>query len=244
MGPRDRIRSFVPLTLAALAFGVGCASTTAGSGSSASASGSSASGRPIEAEGPRWLDDLHVGDVLVYHVDRLDDAGLVAEVEVARLVRRGVGVAALLWPTPGTARDLGFRSRWLAADDHAIHQLVAVGETLDPQFTPLDAEGHVVTVGLSPETTSDARPLWSLPHALRPDQSTLGGGWELDELDFQLEGPVRGDRCARLRREPEGDQRTSVVVCANVGIAEVVVDRDELTIVERWRLVDVRSASR
>ena len=192
-------------------------------------------------QGPSWLTDLSVGDRLIYHVERLDEAGVVAEVEVARLVRRGVGVAALLWPSPETARDLGFRSRWLAADDHAIYQLVSSRETLDPQFLPLNSDGRVVVPNASEEEpSSEASPAWSLPHALRPDQSSLGGGWELDELDFQLEGPVRGDRCARLRRPGERDQATSVVVCANVGIVQVLVAESEMTVRERWQLVEIR----
>ena len=184
---------------------------------------------------PEWLTSIAVGDTLVYHVNRRDRPDIVARIQVARLIRRGVGVAALLWPDPDTARDLSFQPRWIAADDRGIHQVVQQDEIRDPQFIPLTAEGRFAAVH---RDSSDPRPLWSLPHELRADQTALGGGWEVDELDFQLEGPIRGDRCARILRR-DGDETRHVAVCANVGVVEVIVEQGEMNVTEHWRLVEI-----
>ena len=230
------------MTLCASSLGCGalCARTAS---SSETAAGSSETAAPASASaqathGPQWLSSLQVGDTLVYHVSALDGADTVAHVHVARLVRQGVGVAALLWPDPQTARELGFHTRWLAADDHGIHQLFYSDEMRDPQFMPLDAQGRVRALSTTVSASGPAAHVWSLPHALQEERATLGGGWEVDELDFQLEGPVRGDRCARIVHNV-GARTTRVVVCANVGIVEVVVDEDQMTVHERWRLMAI-----
>lgn len=195
-------------------------------------------GPRVEAAPPEWLRALHVGDTLVYHVSRRDQPDLVARVQIARVLRRGVGVAVLLWPDPHARRQLNVRPRWLAADDRGIHQVVGQDEVLDPQFVPLDLEGRFIGTSRVVEDPRMAGPVWTLPHDLRADQTALGGGWEVDELDFQVEGPIRGDRCARILRR-DNEETRGIVVCANVGVVEVVVEQGEMNVTERWRLVEI-----
>lgn len=174
--------------------------------------------------------------MLAYDVESADGGHRTVRLRVEQLVRRGHGVAARLVPLERTP-DEGERSliaRWLAGDETGLYQISDTRDLADPGFVPLDSSGRVVT-------TSE-RVVWRIPREWQASLSTPGSaldqGWAVDELDLVLDGPVRGDRCARIVRQ-QSERTTRLLVCANLGIVEALDGDDQDLRSERWRLVEV-----
>ena len=192
-------------------------------------------------QGPRWLQGLRQGDVLVYGVRLFDDRQQIARLKVQKLVRRDQGVAVRMEPDQpaiGGPKTAGY---WIAGDKTGLFRLEAHDALADPGFVPLDEQGRVL-----PDGRDDAR--WSIPAEWKKEmegeagqQEPMEQGWVVDELELMLDGPVRGDGCARISRtRAEGLVR--VVVCANIGIVELQSGSSEVNPEESWKLVAVENA--
>jgi hypothetical protein len=189
-----------------------------------------------DASGPRWLESLKQGDVLVYRVRTADGREQDARFRVQKLVRRGHGVAARMEPVAPGIDSPAAAGYWIAGDETALYRLEAHAALADPGFVPLDDSGRVV-----PEGRADAR--WRIPaewkNEMEGDSSqreSVEQGWEVDELEMTLDGPVRGDSCARISRTgPDGFVR--LVVCANIGMVELESGSSEEIPEESWKLV-------
>lgn len=170
--------------------------------------------RPTERTGAGWLDALLEGDVLSYRVRVGDGEEVVARQRIARLVRRGESVAALLWPDPSSsAFGVDLAPHWLAGDGEALYRLPSDPELADPGIVPLDASGRVI---------ADARgaALWRVPHGWRDAaKRDPAESWTAEELSLLVEGPVRGDHCLGISHA--GPEPTRIVVCASVGLVEL-----------------------
>lgn len=189
-----------------------------------------------DASGPSWLESLRPGDVLVYRVRTADGREQDARFRVQKLVRRGHGVAARMEPVAPGIDSPAATGYWIAGDETALYRLEAHAALADPGFIPLDDGGRVV-----PEGRADAR--WRIPaewkNEMEGDSSqreSVEQGWVVDELEMTLEGPVRGDSCARISRTgPDGFVR--LVVCANIGMVELESGSSEEIPEESWKLV-------
>jgi len=195
---------------------------------------------PVEAAPPaRWLESLSEGLVLTYAIRLEDEGSASVRMRVARVVRRGDGVAVQFLPMGAAPDGVAAEGHWLAADGRSLQQIALRGAVLDPLFVPLDTAGRVVR----PDVPAAGGSSWSLPATWTGgeeggERESLSGGWWIDEFDLRLEGPVRGDRCARIARQ-DGDEVTRLLVCANLGVVEIERGESEERIREHWRLVEV-----
>jgi hypothetical protein len=181
---------------------------------------------------PRWLASLRAGDTLVFSVVVGEAQPVAVQYRLTRLEHRGVSVAALFVPEPAPDYPGALEPYWLAGDAQALWRLDHHPSLLEPGFVPLDASGRVL---LDPR---QGAALWlSGPWSdTRVDQHGPDEGWVVEELSMTLEGPVRGDRCARLARAEVGQ---AVVVCGDVGVVQL--ERGESgPAAERWTLVEIR----
>ena len=185
-------------------------------------------------EGPNWLRRLAEHDILTYVVQRGQEGdGATVELLVQRLVRRGSGVAALLVPHDDVG-EVQCQPHWLVGDEGGLYRLEGLVDLKEPGFVPLDQAGQL----LGP---SRGGVRWQLPAGWpkqppAPDRQ----GWQIEELELVLEGPISGQRCARIRRDDEGAS-TRITVCADLGMVETVrgdLERPE----ERWSLSRIRRA--
>lgn len=173
-----------------------------------------------------WLDNIRQGDQLTYEVTTRDQASSTVVVTVERLERSADRTAACMVPSRSVASTTGMDTpHWLVGDINGLSRI------------EVSATGCTASLG---ETSSDQ--VWRLPSDwsdLEAHQSHIGS-WSIDELDLRVEGPIRGDRCARfVTEEPAG--KTYLVVCANVGMAELErVEPGDFT-TERWRLISITS---
>jgi hypothetical protein len=196
--------------------------------------------RAVDARDPRWLESLKRGDVLVYRVRMADGRENDARFRVRGLVRRGHGVAARMEPVPSGIAGPEAAGYWIAGDETGLYRLEAHAALADPGFVPLDDEGRVI-----PEGRVDAR--WRIPAEWKSemeggsrDKPAIDRGWVVDELEMTLDGPVRGDSCARISKtDPDGVVR--LVVCANIGMVELESGAPEEIADESWKLVAIES---
>jgi hypothetical protein len=186
-----------------------------------------------------WLEGLHEGDLLTYRVTMRDGRAVKAQLRVSRLVRRGGGVAARLEPTTGAPDDLVWPARWIAGDAAGLRDLGDPPLLRDPGIVPLDDDGRVVA---PLQDDRPAAPDWALRLDSREGEE-IGRGWAIDELDLEVEGPVRGEHCARLVRH-ENTRVAQLVVCANLGVADREVREGGIALLERWTLIAVGGAVR
>lgn len=178
-----------------------------------------------------WLTGLQPDNVLTYQVRTNDGQVLTARYRVGRLVRRGAGVAALMLPLPDSDYGLPLAAYWLAGDDRALYRLDRPPELADPDFVPLDGQGTVL---------SDAATVtrWRVPREWEQmANASSGDGWEVEELDMVVDGPVRGDRCAQIRQHA-ADVPSRLTICGNVGLV-AMVRGPEGSMGERWELMGV-----
>lgn len=180
-------------------------------------------------DGPGWLAALAEGDVMTYSVQTQDRDLVTVDLTVARLVRRGTGVAVLLSPTAAPG-EVEVESHWLAGDDHGLYRLPRHEDLEDPGFVPLDAQGRV-------QADSRRGAKWRVPTSWPQEGSLEGEGWELEELELTLDGPVRGQRCARIRRQ-RGERVTRLTICADLGMVELSRGT-EAHPSERWHLLRI-----
>ena len=107
-----------------------------------------------------------------------------------------------------------------------------------PGFEPIDAAGAIVT-----EARDAIAWRVELGWAEGSAASMLGagageGGWRVEGHQQTVEGPVRGARCVRMRRQ-EGEASTRMLVCANLGLVELSRTGGDESDTQSWRLVDV-----
>jgi len=181
---------------------------------------------------PRWLAGLARDDLLIFRVVSGEAQAIDVSFRLSRLERRGSSVAALFEPEPALDYPGKLEPYWLAGNSEALWRLDHHPQLIEPGFVPLAADGRVL---LDPNQGAALwlSNRWEQPNAEQrePDQ-----GWVVEELSMTLEGPVRGDRCARLSRA-EGNQ--AVVVCGDVGVVQV--DRGaQGPAAEHWQLVEIR----
>jgi hypothetical protein len=180
----------------------------------------------------RWLAGLRRDDLLRFSVVIGEAQPVSVGYRLSRLERRGHSVAALFEPEPAPDYPGVLTPYWLAGNDEALWRLDHHPQLIEPGFVPLAADGRVL---LDPR---QGAALWlstrwqdQSAEERGPDQ-----GWVIEELSMTLEGPVRGDRCARLSRV-EGGQ--VVVVCGDVGVVQL--ERGGLgPAAEHWQLVEIR----
>lgn len=190
----------------------------------------------VDTESPGWLAGIEEGDVLSYRVEVPDAPVRTVQVRVARMVRRGKSAAALLVPIVDSSEtnDSTLTPHWLAGDAEGLYELQAHEALLEPGFTPLDEAGRVIDSG------RDAA-LWRVPQSwdevVHHEQTNDIGGWSVEELDLTLDGPVRGDRCARISKQTDG-RRVRMTVCANVGMVDLQRG-GETEIGEAWELTEI-----
>lgn len=190
----------------------------------------------VDTESPGWLAGIEQGDVLSYRVEAPDAPIRTVRVRVDRMVRQGNSAAALLVPVHDASEvaDPSLTPRWLAGDAEGLYELQAHEALLDPGFTPLDPTGRVIDSG------RDAA-LWRVPQSwdevVHHEQTHSVGGWSVEELDLTLDGPVRGDRCTRIRKDT-GTTRVRMTICANVGMVDLERG-DDTEIGESWELTEI-----
>lgn len=185
-------------------------------------------------EGPNWLRRLAEQDILTYVVQRGDERdGVTVQLVVQKLIRRGAGVAALLLPREPSA-DVASQPHWLVGDAGGLYRLEGHVDLAEPGIVPLDAEGHILGQSLSGVR-------WQFPSGWPARESAPDReGWQVEELELVLEGPVQGQRCARIRREDQG-QATRITVCADLGMVETIRG-DVESPVESWSLARIQRA--
>lgn len=191
----------------------------------------------VDTESPAWLAGLQQGDVLSYRIETPNSHTHMVQLRVARMIRQGQSAAALLVPV-GEEVHAEVKAHWLAGDAEGLYELAAHESLLDPGFTPIAADGRVVDSGRS-------QALWRVPQSwdevVQHEQQTSLSGWSVEELDLTLEGPVRGDRCARIKKEVDGS-RVRMTVCANLGMVDLTRG-DEQELGETWELVEIARAT-
>lgn len=187
----------------------------------------------VDTESPAWLAGLAEGDVLSYQVETPDSHPHTVQLRVQRLLRQGKSAAALLVPV-GDSIDERVKAHWIAGDADGLYELQAHEALLDPGFTPLDGNGRVIDSGRTAA-------LWRVPQSwdevVHHEDTAALGGWAVEELDLTLDGPVRGDRCARIRKEADG-LTIRMTVCANLGMVDLQRGGDQ-EIGESWELVQI-----
>jgi hypothetical protein len=152
------------------------------------------------------------------------------------MVRQGKSAAALLVPAADSSEtsDSTLTPHWLAGDADGLYELQAHEALLDPGFTPLDADGRVIDSGRTGA-------LWRVPQSwdevVHHEQTNAVGGWAVEELDLTLDGPVRGDRCARISKQTDNG-RVRMTVCANIGMVDLQRG-DDTEIGEAWELTEI-----
>lgn len=195
----------------------------------------------VDTESPAWLAGLEQGDVLSYRVQTPDSHTHTVQIRVDRLQREGKSAAALLVPiTDASASDdTNMKAHWLAGDADGLYELESHESLLDPGFTPLDANGRVIDSGRSGA-------LWRVPQSwdevVHHEETAVVGGWSVEELDLTLDGPVRGDRCARIGKLVNG-KRIRMTVCANLGMVDLQRGDDQ-EIGESWELIEIARVAR
>lgn len=187
----------------------------------------------VDTESPAWLAGIEQGDVLSYRVDTPDSHPHTVQLRVERLHRQGKSTAALLIPI-GDSDSNSVRAHWIAGDAEGLYELQAHEALLEPGFTPLDSNGRVIDSGRSGA-------LWRVPQSwdevVQHEQTPALGGWAVEELDLTLDGPVRGDRCARISKQ-EAATRVRMTVCANLGMVDLQRG-DDHAIGETWELIEI-----
>jgi hypothetical protein len=181
---------------------------------------------------PRWLAGLERDDLLVFSVVSGEAQPISVSFRLSRLERRGASVAGLFEPAPSPDYPGKLEPYWLAGNGEALWRLDHHPQLIEPGFVPLAADGRVL---LDP---NQGAALWLSKHweQTNAEQGEPDQGWVVEELSMTLEGPVRGDRCARLSRA-EGNQ--AVVVCGDVGVVQF--DRGvQGPGAEHWQLVEIR----
>jgi hypothetical protein len=205
----------------ALASACGAPTTSSGDTGSGSTSGGS---EPTPSR--TWLENIRQGDRLEYEVTTRDQGTFTVEVVVERLERGPDRTAACLVPARPIETNTGMDGpHWLVGDANGLSRV----------------EGSAAGCATDLPTIEESQ-VWRLPSDwsdLEAHRSRIGS-WAIDELDLRVEGPIRGDRCARFVTETDG-VKTYLVVCANVGMAELerLAEGDFPT--ERWRLLSIRS---
>lgn len=187
----------------------------------------------VDTQSPAWLASIEQGDVMSYRVQTPDSHPQTIQLRVERMQRLGNSAAALLVPI-GTTTNESIKPHWIAGDADGLYELQTHESLLDPGFTPLDAQGRVIDSGRNSALFRVPR---SWDEVVHHETGPTSGGWSVEELDLTLDGPVRGDRCARISKQLEGT-RIRMTVCANVGMVDLQRG-DEQEIGESWELIEI-----
>lgn len=191
----------------------------------------------VDTESPAWLAGIQQGDVLSYRIETPNSHTHTVRIRVERMIRQGQSAAALLVPI-GAEVHAEVKAHWLAGDAEGLYELQAHESLLEPGFTPIAADGRVIDSGRS-------QALWRVPQSwdevVQHEQQATLSGWSVEELDLTLEGPVRGDRCARISKEVDG-KRVRMTICANLGMVDLTRGDDQ-ELGETWELIEIARAT-
>lgn len=183
------------------------------------------------------LADLDEGDTLTYRVRLANGRELEVQMRISRVEQRGGSVAAQLSPlgTPLSETDPVY-PRWVVGTDDGLFGLEEHVTLTEPGFVPIGDDGALVT-----EARTNVA--WRVPSRwFRPSAGAFDtdpeAGWVLAGHQERVEGLVRGERCVRLERS-DGDLRTEMLVCSNVGMMESTARGATADAPQSWRLVDL-----